>query len=110
MTTMSEPYKEVGLALVSSGKLQGENERLLAENTFLRQEVIARIGSAAEEHGVATLQTGEAPSQQLKPKMPLLEDVLNHVNSLSVVGNCNVISRQVGAEIAYNFISRHFGR
>jgi hypothetical protein len=46
--------------------------------------------------------------QQLKPKMPLLADVLNHVNSLSVVGNCNVISRQVGADIAYNFISRHF--
>jgi hypothetical protein len=49
------------------------------------------------------------PVQQLKPKMPLLADVLNHVNLLSVVGNCNVISRQVGAEIAYNFISRHIG-
>lgn len=48
-------------------------------------------------------------AQQLKPKMPLLEEVLNHVNEVSIEGNCNVISRQIGAEFAYNYISRHFG-
>ena len=39
-------------------------------------------------------------------KLPPVEGVLNHINEVSSKENCNVLSRQVGAELAYIYIRR----
>ena len=61
---------------------------------------------AAEERGVAALQSGEAPSQQLKPKMPGFLAVIEHVE-----GVYGVLSEREGQIVSRTreFISRHFG-
>jgi len=63
---------------------------------------------AAEECGVAALQSGEAPSQQLKPKMPLLEEVEKAVANLYPNSRLSPLERETITH-AYIFISRHFG-
>lgn len=62
---------------------------------------------AAEELGVAALQSGEAPSQQLKPKMPLLTEIL----SAYAAKNPGYMSTNIEGAMcfAYKYISRHFG-
>ena len=71
---------------------------------YNRIEVLEK--SAAEEHGVAALQSGEAPSQQLKPKMPGFLAVIEHVE-----GVYGVLSEREGQIVSRTreFISRHFG-
>ena len=82
-------------------KLVKRLKAIEARPTFLRQEVIARMGSAAEERGVSALQSGEAPSQQLKPKMPSLSDF---------IAWCSIQGFDLeNATASYMYIARHFG-
>lgn len=51
-----------------------------------------------------------APStdvQQLKPKMPTLDEVVSYVNGKTFVGSYNGTPSKI--ELAYDYICRHFG-
>ena len=63
---------------------------------------------AAEELGTIVKQSGEAPNQQLKPKMPSYEECVTGIGDApeGVVSPGSVI---VGMVLMYQYIARHFG-
>lgn len=64
---------------------------------------------AAEERGTIAKKSGEAPNQQLKPKMPLLEEIQDAF-AVDCSDTGHVTADEYAAiDFVYNYISRHFG-
>jgi len=64
---------------------------------------------AAEELGTIVKQSGEAPNQQLKPKMPSYEEASNGIVDISDK-SYHKLEFVFGAKAMYEYIARHFGR
>jgi len=72
MSSIEDLYAELAKAAKAFGQLDGINNRLLDENTFLRASVKAKLA--------ATVPPEDGRSQQLKAQIPLLKDALDSLS------------------------------